>query len=146
MGLLGQLSLAILIGVACTCFHIAVMAWLIPRLSTLGTFCNRRLPRLRVVVVLSTAFIVVMISHLIQIGGWTAVLSRLGVFTDLGDALYFSIVTYTTVGYGDVVAGGEWRILAALGSFTGLMTFGVSTAFFFGVVTRLLPVEEEAKS
>jgi len=32
---------------------------------------------------------------------------------DFLTAFYFSIVTYTTVGYGDVVLTAEWRLLAA---------------------------------
>lgn len=30
------------------------------------------------------------------------------------EALYFSFITFTTVGYGDVVIDSEWKILAGL--------------------------------
>lgn len=33
------------------------------------------------------------------------------------EALYFSFITFTTVGYGDVVIDSEWKILAGLGSY-----------------------------
>jgi len=62
-----------------------------------------------------------------------------GALPDLNSAIYFGIVTYTTLGYGDIVLGEGLRIFLAMASFTGLLTFGVSTAFFLGVITRFLP-------
>ena len=41
------------------------------------------------------------------------------VLPDLETAFYFSMATFTTVGYGDVVLEGSWRILASLQAANG---------------------------
>ena len=53
---------------------------------------------------------------------------------DLESALYFSMVTYTSVGYGDVVLTGDWRMLAALEGANGVIMFGWTTALIFYVI------------
>ena len=53
------------------------------------------------------------------------------------DAAYFATVTFTTLGYGDIVIEGPWRMLAASHAMTGLLVFGWSTALLFSVVERI---------
>ena len=43
---------------------------------------------------------------------------------DLPSALYFSAVTYTTTGYGDLVLPQEWRLLGAIEALTGILMCG----------------------
>jgi hypothetical protein len=50
---------------------------------------------------------------------------------DVETAFYFSMVTFTTLGYGDVVLTGSWRMLASLQSANGVIIFGWSTALIF---------------
>ena len=53
-------------------------------------------------------------------------------------AAYFSMVTYRTVGYGDVVLPTGWYILAGMDGRTGILMAGWSTAFLFAVAMRLI--------
>jgi hypothetical protein len=53
---------------------------------------------------------------------------------DLETALYFSMVTFTSVGYGDVVLTGNWRMLASLEGANGVIVFGWTTALIFYVI------------
>ncbi len=53
------------------------------------------------------------------------------------EALYFSISTYTTLGYGDIVLSHEWRIFGATEAMIGLLLIGWSTAFLVAVSGRL---------
>jgi voltage-gated potassium channel Kch len=49
--------------------------------------------------------------------------------------MYFSIVTFTTLGYGDVLVAEQWRILAATEAANGIIMFGWTTAlivYFLG--------------
>ena len=55
---------------------------------------------------------------------------------DLDSAIYFSAVTYTTTGYGDLVLPEDWRMVGAVEALTGILMCGWSTAFFFTVVSR----------
>ncbi len=56
---------------------------------------------------------------------------------DLGTALYFSMATFTTVGYGDVVLEGRWRVLASFQAANGMIIFGWSTALIFYYIQRI---------
>ena len=60
----------------------------------------------------------------------------LGDLVEVGVRLYFSLVTYTTIGFGDVVVGPGWRVLAGIEGLTGILLVGWSTAFVFAVVNR----------
>jgi Ion channel len=53
------------------------------------------------------------------------------------EAFYFSGVTYTTVGYGDVVLATPWRLLAPIEALLGVLMCGLSTGFFLFVVSRI---------
>ena len=56
-------------------------------------------------------------------------------------ALYFSAVTYTTTGYGDLVLPQAWRLVGAIEALTGILMCGLSTGFFFAVVSRMFRVD-----
>ena len=50
---------------------------------------------------------------------------------DIETAMYFSMVTFTTLGYGDVVLVGRWRMLASIQAANGVIIFGWTTALIF---------------
>jgi hypothetical protein len=74
--------------------------------------------------------------HLVEIAAWAALYRWNGAIADLPSALYFSAVTYTTTGYGDIVLPPPWRIDGAMEALTGILMCGWSTGFFFAVVSR----------
>jgi hypothetical protein len=51
-------------------------------------------------------------------------------------AFYFSGVTYTTIGYGDLVLTKPWRLLGPIEGLVGTLMCGLSTGYFFVVVSR----------
>ena len=57
---------------------------------------------------------------------------------DAESSFYFSAVTYTTVGYGDLVLPQEWRLLGSVEGLTGILMCGLSTGLFFAVVSKFL--------
>jgi Ion channel len=83
----------------------------------------------------------IVLLHLIEITAWALYYLWKGAMTDLQSALYFSAVTYTTTGYGDVVLPQEWRLLGAIEALTGILMCGWSTGFFFAVASRLFRAE-----
>lgn len=52
-------------------------------------------------------------------------------------AIYFSLITFTTIGYGDITINSEWRILAGLEAVNGIMLIGWSTAMIFAFLQIL---------
>ena len=82
-------------------------------------------------------FLSIVLLHLIQVGLWAVVFWRARELPTLETAVYFSLVTYTTIGFGDVVLGPSWRVLAGIEGLTGMLLVGWSTAFVFAVVNRM---------
>ncbi|MCA8926627.1 MAG: two pore domain potassium channel family protein [Alphaproteobacteria bacterium] len=74
------------------------------------------------------------VSICIQCWGWAWLLLYLGALNDLETALYFTIVTYATLGYGDVVLTPDWRLLGAVAALNGTIIVGWTTAMVIAVV------------
>jgi hypothetical protein len=60
---------------------------------------------------------------------------------DLETAFYFSMVTYTTLGFGDVVLTGQWRTLASIQAANGVIIFGWTTALIFYFIQQIYKEE-----
>lgn len=60
----------------------------------------------------------------------------LGAIPDLSAAVYFSTISYSSLGYNDLVIAQQWRLLGAIEGITGLLMIGWSTAFFVTVVAQ----------
>jgi len=70
---------------------------------------------------------------------WALLYFTLGSTSDLETALYFSTVTFSTIGYGDVIPAPQWRLLAALEGINGFILIGWSTAYLVAAGTRVGP-------
>jgi ion channel len=68
---------------------------------------------------------------------WALLFLWLGLFPGLEPALYFAIVSFTTLGFGDVLLPVEWRLLSGLSAANGLLTFGFVTAFLVEIMRRI---------
>jgi hypothetical protein len=79
----------------------------------------------------------IILLHLVEILFWALLYVWKDAMPDLASALYFSAVTYTTTGYGDVVLPKGWRLVGGVEALTGILMCGWSTGFFFAVVARM---------
>jgi hypothetical protein len=75
--------------------------------------------------------------HFGEIAIWGLFYWWQGCFANALAAFYFSGVTYTTVGYGDLVLASPWRLLAPVESLIGVLMCGLSTGFFFFLLSRI---------
>ena len=112
-------------------FH--ALLWAIMRSRALATWGFR--PVTRWVIGLTCWLIVI---HLVEISVWGLFYFWQGCMPDAESAFYFSGVTYTTLGYGDLVLPTPWRMFAPLEALTGILMCGLSTGLFFALVTRWL--------
>lgn len=69
---------------------------------------------------------------------WASVFAGLGVFPTFETDLYFSVVTFTSLGYGDITLPLEWRLLSGICTANGLLLFGLCTAFLVEFLRRLM--------
>jgi hypothetical protein len=83
-------------------------------------------PKLSVVLCLAMLWTVAMMTAAVWI--WAAALLLLGIFQTVEASVYFSLVVFTTLGYGDVLLPVEWRLLGGLAAANGLLVFGLLTA------------------
>lgn len=124
--------------VLCMILHIACLMLAFSILRAL----NQRLKTASLTVEVGSMMVVALIfllaAHTAQIAIWSQVWLSNGTISDLNDAVYFSLVTYTTVGYGDVTLGPEMRIFGTFTAMTGVMAFGISTAFLVALMSRTI--------
>ena len=81
--------------------------------------------------------------HTIQIWLYASVYRALGEMHNFDEALYYSTVTFSTLGYGDVLLTPRWRLLGATEAANGLILIGWSTAFLISVTSRLKLLEHD---
>jgi hypothetical protein len=83
--------------------------------------------------------VVLMTLHMIEVLTWATALLMLPGNPQLNtfeEAAYFSFVTFTTLGYGDITLGSQWRLLSGIEAMNGILLAGWSTALLFTVVRR----------
>ena len=74
------------------------------------------------------------LATIIEVWSWALLYLSLDAFQSIETAVYFSTVTFTTLGFGDIVLGEEWRLLSSFEAANGLLMFGWSTALIFVAV------------
>lgn len=89
------------------------------------------------IVLVLTAISILSVITLAESMIWAAGFALIGPITDFWAALYFAIVTLTTLGYGDIVLGADARLIASLYALAGLFVMGLSTAFVVEILRRL---------
>lgn len=75
--------------------------------------------------------------HLVEAGVWATFFVVAGVLPDIDTAIYFSLTSYTTVGYGDVVLPPTWRFLGPIEAAVGILMFGWSTSIMVAAIPRV---------
>ncbi|MFO1132762.1 MAG: ion channel [Hyphomicrobiales bacterium] len=78
----------------------------------------------------------VMSVQTVNVWVWSLTFYFTGVFQSLEPSLYFSLVTFSTLGFGDIILDEKWRLLSGLAAANGLLSFGWSTAYMVELVRR----------
>lgn len=75
--------------------------------------------------------------HILQSLVWAGCFEWVGYFPDFYSLFYYSATSYSTVGYGDLIPQGSWRIWGSIEAVTRVLIFGWSTGELFSVVNHL---------
>lgn len=133
-----------LIVIATIVIHAVFIAFAIDRLRRWG-------PRLvtpplfaKIILALITMTLWMLAAHSVEVWLWALVFLQLGAFSTLEPALYFSLVAFTTLGFGDITLGSDLRLLSGLTAANGLLLFAFSAAFLFEAISRLYQFGEAA--
>jgi len=105
-------------------------------------------PRSLFRVVIWTA-VVLLLLHFIEVVLWALFYFMLPDNAGLNnwpEAVYFSVVTFTTLGYGDVTLSPAWRQLSGMEAMVGIVVFGLTTAILFTVIQRVWRVGHTASN
>lgn len=95
----------------------------------------------KMVAILCGTGVYLLLLHLLEVTCWAfAYLSTPGIenLTSIEEAIYFSMVTFSSLGYGDIVIAAPYRLLSGIEAMTGLLIFGWSAALFFAILGRMM--------
>jgi len=84
-----------------------------------------------------SATLIALAGHLMEITLWAFALEISGAVADVSAALYSSAGSYTTAS-SDIVLPPRWKLLGPFEAVSGMLMFGVTTAFIFAVIQRLI--------
>ena len=90
---------------------------------------------------LTWVMVVLLGAALVQMGLWAALYLAFDEVENIRDfetALYFSGVTFTSLGYGDITLPPRIRLLSIMEAADGLMMFGITSAIFVGAMQHAI--------
>lgn len=128
------------IGITVTIQAFATSIWIRRLLAQMEDieFSNFRLHTAKLLI--STSVFLIFI-HLVQAGIWAVLYMLAPGIVELNnfeEAMYFSLVTFTTLGYGDITISSVNRILSGLEAINGIILIGWSTAFMFSIYQQII--------
>ncbi len=80
---------------------------------------------------------VLLLLHLLEASVWAGFYLASGALPDLETAAYFSLTSYTTLGYGDVVLPLPWRLFGPFEAAVGILMFGWSTGIMVATISTI---------
>jgi len=142
----GQIVLGIVLMVATTLVHAACTGLLLRLLRAMHV--ERWVLKSGVTESLIIAGVVVLlfIAALVEAAMWAATYVHQGALATFDEALYFSIVTFTTLGFGDITLNSDWRLLGSFEAANGIILFGWSTALVFAFIQRMAQVRRSQEN
>ena len=138
--MLTELAFACGIVAICVVIHtvglVVLIDWLLGRRARL----ERQPGMANFTLLLIWVFGVIILLHLMETAIWAVFYQWWSLFPDFETSFYFSLGSYTTIGYGDVVLPQKWRLLGGMEGVSGVLLCGLSTAFIFAIVNALFQI------
>ncbi|MDH4007833.1 MAG: potassium channel family protein [Desulfuromonadales bacterium] len=131
-----NVAIAAFMMIVTTCIHAGGMELMLRGVKNHRAGLRAWLRKTRIYWVVTTILVMFAVA-LLEALAWASVYLALGALKGLEQALYFSLVTFTTLGYGEIVLDERWRLLASFEAANGIIMFGWSTAIVMAVVHRV---------
>jgi len=124
----------------CLFLHVAGVLAMAEWLLRHREYLERKSEMMSYAMLLILIFFGIMVLHIAETTLWATFYYTRALFSNFETSLYFSLTSYTTIGYGDVLLPQRWRLLGAIEGVSGVLLCGISTAFIFAVMTALLQI------
>jgi hypothetical protein len=89
-------------------------------------------------IVLGAATLAAIILHALEAAIWAVVYQQLGALPDGKSAILYSLGAMTTYGHEHFNLANHWLLMGALEALNGMILFGLTTAFLYGMIRELL--------
>ena len=117
------------------------------RLTVAAPWLTRSPHRAKLMLVLCATAIWVLLQMTVAVWMWALTFLVLEIFGTLEEAVYFALVAFTTLGFGDILLPVEWRLLGGMAALNGLLNIGLMTAAMVETLRQLrLQQLQNAKS
>lgn len=93
--------------------------------------------RPKLALVLSVTVVWVLGAVTVGVWIWALALRALDIFVTLEESVYFSLVAFTTLGFGDILLPHQWRLLGGMAAANGLLSMGLLTAMLVEVLRHV---------
>ena len=120
--------------VVTTAIHAVGMVLVMQVFESQKSSPTRRLMRIFLV---SAVVVMMSLASLLEMLIYAVTFLALNAIQGFEVALYFSMVTFTTLGYGDIVLSEQWRLLGSFEAVNGIIMFGWTTAIVIAAVQRI---------
>jgi hypothetical protein len=123
-------------------FHVIGLVFINERVLRAKRFLAKR--RSFLVGILGAATLVAIVLHAIEAAIWAGVYLALGALPDGKSAVLYSLSAMTTYGHEHFDLANHWQLMGALEALNGMILFGLTTAFLYGMIRELLAARQEA--
>ena len=144
--MLTEISIAVVIVLVCLLLHVVGILLMAERLLRHREYFERSGARIHVSYLMIILFSGIMVLHMAEACLWALLYYSRDLFPDFETSLYFSVVSYAAIGYGDVLLPRNWRLLGAIEGVSGLLLCGISTAFIFAVMNGMFKARMHQQS
>ncbi|OYX44865.1 MAG: metal transporter [Rhodobacterales bacterium 32-67-9] len=100
-------------------------------------------PKLALVLSVTVVWVLGMVTAGVWI--WALALRALDIFVTMEASVYFSLVAFTTLGFGDILLPHQWRLLGGMAAANGLLSMGLLTAMLVEVLRHVRIGQMEAR-
>ncbi len=90
-------------------------------------------------ILMAVSVLLLTVLHAAEASAWAAAYVALGARPDFASAMLYSLSAMTSYGHATVFLAEHWRLMGAIEALNGMMLFGLSTAFLFGVLREHWP-------
>ena len=89
------------------------------------------------VVIIGAAALLATLLHGLEGIIWAAAYRLVGALRDIHSAVLYSLSAMTSYGHANLDLERHWQLMGALEALNGMLLFGLTTAFLFGIINRV---------